>query len=943
MRSELTGKKTSKQSEVKMKNLYIFIAVLFIPWSFSLAKYDEFEDGDDIMEYDDNDFAEFEDVSEDTVTESPQRVITTEDDEEEATVELEGQDENQEDFDDADTQEGDTESEPYDDEEFEGYEEKPDASHSKNKDPITIVNVPAHLQNSWESYYMEILMVTGLLAYIMNYIIGKNKNNRLAHAWFNTHRELLESNFALVGDDGTNKEATSTGKLNQENEHIYNLWCSGRVCCEGMLIQLKFLKRQDLLNVLARMMRPASDQVQIKVTMNDEDMDTYVFAVGTRKALVRLQKEMQDLSEFCSDKPKSGAKYGLPDSLAILSEMGEVTEGMMDAKMIHFLTHYADKIDSVQFSDQFSGPKLMQEEGQLTKLPETKKTLLFTFNVPGAGNTSPKDMESLLPLMSMVIYSIDKAKKFRLNREGKQKADKNRARVEENFLKLTHVQRQEAAQSRREEKKRAEKERIMNEEDPEKQRRLERWVSEKFIVEGLREFELFGATQLQLWLGLSQTNEASSESIASSPKRDTMSNFLPDSSCYELLTIIGRGFEDLMVVNLARYKPTGEYVTVRRVNLEACTNEMVTFLQGELHVSKLFNHPNIVPYKATFIADNELWVVTSFMAYGSAKDLICTHFTDGMTELAIAYILQGVLKALDYIHHMGYVHRSVKASHILISVDGKVYLSGLRSNLSMINHGQRLKVVHDFPKYSIKVLPWLSPEVLQQNLQGYDAKSDIYSVGITACELANGHVPFKDMPSTQVRFASSFLVLHLPPGAAFLLWDVDTEESPACMNGKPSPCVMLLVPLLFQMLLEKLNGTVPCLLDTTTIPADELTLRMSRSSANYGMGESAATSNARAANGEPALHPYLRTFSTYFHNFVEQCLQRNPDFRPSAGTLLSHPFFKQIKRRASEALPELLRPVTPITNLEGTLPQDPSGIFGLVSNLEQLDVDDWEF
>uniref|UniRef100_A0A2K5WEF6 PAT complex subunit CCDC47 n=1 Tax=Macaca fascicularis TaxID=9541 RepID=A0A2K5WEF6_MACFA len=429
-----------------MKAFHTFCVVLLVFGSVSEAKFDDFEDEEDIVEYDDNDFAEFEDVMEDSVTESPQRVITTEDDEDETTVELEGQDENQEgDFEDADTQEGDTESEPYDDEEFEGYEDKPDTSSSKNKDPITIVDVPAHLQNSWESYYLEILMVTGLLAYIMNYIIGKNKNSRLAQAWFNTHRELLESNFTLVGDDGTNKEATSTGKLNQENEHIYNLWCSGRVCCEGMLIQLR-VSRKLLVRYLPLI------------------FDTYANWQMCRKIYL--------MNEFCSDKPKSGAKYGLPDSLAILSEMGEVTDGMMDTKMVHFLTHYADKIESVHFSDQFSGPKIMQEEGQPLKLPDTKRTLLFTFNVPGSGNT-PKDMEALLPLMTMVIYSIDKAKKFRLNREGKQKADKNRARVEENFLKLTHVQRQEAAQSRREEKKRAEKERIMNEEDPEKQRRLE--------------------------------------------------------------------------------------------------------------------------------------------------------------------------------------------------------------------------------------------------------------------------------------------------------------------------------------------------------------------------------------------------------------------------------------------------------------------------------------
>uniref|UniRef100_A0A3P8YX76 PAT complex subunit CCDC47 n=1 Tax=Esox lucius TaxID=8010 RepID=A0A3P8YX76_ESOLU len=439
-----------------MKSVYLLAPTLLLLLALpaSSGRYnDDFDDGEDLSDFaDDNDFAEFEDVSEDATAEpemaTPSRaaphVQTAEDDEDEATVELEEEDGQDDGFEDSDTQDQDMYSK-YDPDEFDGME-KPSPSL---KDPLIIHTVPAHLQNSWESYYMEILMVTGLLAYIMNYIIGKNKNSRLAAAWFNSHRELLESNFALVGDDGTNKDAVSTGKLNQENEHIYNLWCSGRVCCEGMLIQLKFLKRQDLLNVLARMMRPVCDQVQIKVTLNDEDMDTFVFAVGTRKAMARMQKEMQDLSEFCSDKPKSGAKYGLPETLAILTEMGEVTDGVMDSKMVHYITGHADKIESIHFSDQFSGPKVMQEDGQPLKLPETKKTLFLTYHI------------------------IDKVKKLRLNREGKLKADKNRARVEENFLKQTHAQRQEAAQTRREEKKRAEKERIMSEEDPERQRRLE--------------------------------------------------------------------------------------------------------------------------------------------------------------------------------------------------------------------------------------------------------------------------------------------------------------------------------------------------------------------------------------------------------------------------------------------------------------------------------------
>ena len=96
--------------------------------------------------------------------------------------------------------------------------------------------------------------------------------------------------------------------------------------------------------------------------------------------------------------------------------------------------------------------------------------------------------------------------------------------------------------------------------------------------------------------------------------------------------------------------------------------------------------------------------------------------------------------------------RSVKASHVLISADGKVYLSGLRSNLSMISHGQRQRVVHDFPKYSIKVLPWLSPEVLQQ-----------------VCELGLKEPPFPHQLVIPQGGLQEFLGVGVPRGRASLV------------------------------------------------------------------------------------------------------------------------------------------------------------------------------
>ncbi|XP_061432655.1 STE20-related kinase adapter protein alpha [Lethenteron reissneri] len=381
-------------------------------------------------------------------------------------------------------------------------------------------------------------------------------------------------------------------------------------------------------------------------------------------------------------------------------------------------------------------------------------------------------------------------------------------------------------------------------------------------------------------------------------KRTMTTSYLPERNHYQTISMLGNGFEELMSVRLARHVPSGSYVAVRHINLEGCSHELFSLLQDELHIAKLFHHSNILPYWASFVVDNELWIITPFMAYGSAKDLISAHFTDGLPEPAIALVLYEVLRGLEYVHRMGFVHRSVKASHVLVSADGRVCLTGLRSALSMILDGHRLRAVHTFPRHSVGTLPWLSPELLQQNLEGYDTKSDIYSLGIMACELANAHVPFKDMPTT-------------------------------------------------QMLLEKLNGTVPCLLDTHTIPAEDLNLQNARASHGVegGAGGGGAAGWPAASSPDQFSHPYNRTFSAPFHNFTEICLQRDPDRRPSATALMNHVFFKQVRKRQCDALPELLRPVAPLTEQEAATRAHPdNGLDGVVRGLQRMQAaDDWDF
>ncbi|KAM6908186.1 traf2 and NCK-interacting protein kinase-like isoform 1-T1 [Lycodopsis pacificus] len=249
---------------------------------------------------------------------------------------------------------------------------------------------------------------------------------------------------------------------------------------------------------------------------------------------------------------------------------------------------------------------------------------------------------------------------------------------------------------------------------------------------------------------VSTESTMASDSPARSLDEIDLSALRDPAGIFELVELVGNGTYGQ--VYKGRHVKTGQLAAIKVMDVTGDEEEEI---KAEINMLKKYSHHrNIATYYGAFVKknppgmDDQLWLVMEFCGAGSITDLIKNTKGNSLKEEWIAYVCREILRGLTHLHQHKVIHRDIKGQNVLLTENAEVKLVDFGVSAQLDRTVGRRNTFIGTPY-------WMAPEVIacDENPDAtYDFKSDLWSLGITAIEMAEGAPPLCDMHPMRALF-----------------------------------------------------------------------------------------------------------------------------------------------------------------------------------------------